>query len=174
MIKHTSYLSLLSIILVMTSCGGGSSSTSSKKNGASNVEETIEKVAIPTTVSLEIESNDLMQFNLDKLEVIEGQTVTLTLKHTGQMSVDVMGHNWVLLATGTDVATFGSAAVAAKATGYIPQNMTEEVIAYTETIGGGEETSITFEAPKAGYYTFICSFPGHYGVMQGSFVSSPR
>jgi azurin len=169
----TSLTLTLSILLLALSCGQGSTETTNEENPSSNKEEAME-AAIPESVSLEIEGNDLMQFNTDKLEAIEGQQVTLTLKHTGQMSVDVMGHNWVLLATGTDAATFGGAAVTAKETGYIPQDMTENVIAFTKTIGGGEETTVTFEAPKAGYYTFICSFPGHYGVMQGSFVSAPR
>lgn len=172
--KLISYLFSLSVVFFIASCGGASSDSSAASSEEKDMTEEALRSDVPASVSLEIEGNDLMQFNLDKLEVVEGQTVTLTLKHTGQMSVDVMGHNWVLLTTGTDAATFGGAAVAAKESGYIPQDMIENVIAYTETIGGGEETTVTFEAPKAGYYTFICSFPGHYGVMQGSFVSMPR
>ncbi|MFT5569915.1 MAG: azurin [Cyclobacteriaceae bacterium] len=163
---NTLLVSLISISLI--SCGGGTTASES----AAATETAVAMIA--DSISLSIEGNDLMQYNTDKLSAVEGQVVTLTLKHTGGMSVEAMGHNWVLLATGTDAAMFGGAAVSAKSTGYIPQDMTDKVIANTETIGGGEETSITFTAPKAGYYTFICSFPGHYGVMQGSFVSSPR
>lgn len=166
---------ILALVFLIAGCGSGSS-TQKEVAVESKQEETASEIeqSIPETVSLTIEGNDLMQFNTDKLEAVEGQTVTLTLKHTGQMSGDVMGHNWVLLATGTDVAAFGGAAVAAKENGYIPEDMVESVVAFTETIGGGQESTVTFTAPKAGYYTFICSFPGHYGVMQGTFVSTPR
>ena len=159
--------------ILILSCGGsGSSDASSKEKPVSKKEEQPAEVA--AKVTLTIEGNDLMQFNTNKMEVVEGQEVTVVLKHVGQMSVDAMGHNWVLLAAGTDIPAFGMAAVSAKETGYIPQDLKDKVIANTITIGGGEETTVTFTAPKAGYYTFICSFPGHYGVMQGSFVSSPR
>lgn len=166
---------ILSIVFLFSSCGSSSNQKSETTEDATQkVATDAAEESIPEAVNLTIEGNDLMQFNTDKLEATEGQTVTLTLKHTGQMSGDVMGHNWVLLATGTDVAAFGGAAVAAKDNGYIPADMAESVIANTETIGGGEVSTVTFTAPKAGYYTFICSFPGHYGVMQGTFVSSPR
>ena len=90
------------------------------------------------------------------------------------MPKESMGHNWVLLTTGTDLAVFGTSAVSAPDNNYIPKDMEDKVIANTKVIGGGEEVSITFEAPKAGYYKYLCSFPGHWGVMQGSFVVSPK
>ena len=90
------------------------------------------------------------------------------------MSAQVMGHNWVLLTTGVDKTAFGMAAVDARDTQYIPQNMLDNVIANTDVIGGGEETSVVFEAPKMGYYDYLCSFPGHWGVMQGTLTVNPR
>jgi len=51
----------------------------------------------------------------------------------------------------------------------------ERVIAHTEIIGGGETASVTFsvEALEAGgSYTFFCSFPGHWAVMQGDLIVS--
>lgn len=118
---------------------------------------------------LEITGNDQMQFNKKEFRVKAGQKVKLTLKHVGEMPKNVMGHNWVLLKKGTDISDFGQKAVAAANNDYIPQN-TDQVIAYTELIGGGETTTIEFTAPAAGTYDFICSFPGHYAVMQGKFI----
>jgi azurin len=37
-------------------------------------------------------------------------------------------------------------------------------------IGGGESTTIEFEAPEKGEYTFLCTFPGHFGLMNGKFI----
>lgn len=116
-----------------------------------------------------LESNDQMTFSATELKVKEGQKVTLTLKHVGKMPVTVMGHNFVLLKQGTDIASFAGKAMAAKATEYVPEGSTD-VIAYTKMIGGGESTTITFDAPAKGTYDFICSFPGHYAIMKGKFI----
>lgn len=173
-IKKMKILKTISILIAgsfLISCGGGSTTQSKEQ---AKVATEVESKEISALIEVEIEGNDMMQFNLDKIEVTEGQIVKLTLKHVGEMSAESMGHNWVLLMPGTNVTAFGSAAVSAKETEYIPVDMKDQVVAYTATIGGGEETSIEFAAPKAGYYDFICSFPGHYGVMRGSFVVMPR
>ncbi len=120
-------------------------------------------------VEIVIESNDQMQFNLKEIKVSEGDVVKLTLKHVGQLPEAAMGHNWVLLAEGTDMAAFAQEAIKARDTEYVPEG-SESVIIATEMIGGGEETTIEFEVPAAGTYTFICSFPGHYALMNGTFI----
>jgi azurin len=120
-------------------------------------------------VEVMLTGNDQMKFNLSEIKVKAGQTVKLTLKHVGKLGKDVMGHNFVLLKQGTDLPSFAEQAVGAKSNDYIPEG-TDKVIAHTKMIGGGEETSITFKAPPAGTYDFICSFPGHYIQMQGKFI----
>lgn len=120
-------------------------------------------------VEITIESNDKMQFDMNEIKVEAGQTVVLTLKHVGKLPKAAMGHNWVLLTKGTDINTFGAAASKAADNGYIPEG-TDKVIAATDLIGGGQETTIEFTAPEAGTYDFICSFPGHYAMMKGKFI----
>ncbi len=116
-----------------------------------------------------IEGTDQMKFNLSEINVKAGETVTLTLKHTGKLPKAAMGHNWVLLASGTDVKTFAMEALKARDNEYIPKG-TEQVLAYTALVGGGEETTIEFTAPAAGEYDFICTFPGHYALMKGKLI----
>jgi len=160
--------------LLLTACGGDSaneatSSASAEENGTAVTGSS----AADAVAELRIEGNDLMQFNLKQLEVKAGQRVRLTLVHTGQMPAETMGHNWVLLAQGTDMADFGTKAAGARDNDYIPPSEEGKVIAHTEIIGGGEETTIEFDAPPAGDYTFICSFPGHYALMNGTFTVKP-
>lgn len=116
-----------------------------------------------------LESTDQMTFVTTEIKVKSGEKVTLTLKHIGKMPVEVMGHNFVLLKQGTDLAAFAGKAMNAKETDYVPTG-SEEVIAHTKVIGGGESTTITFDAPEKGTYDFICSFPGHYAIMKGKFI----
>ncbi|MDQ8182228.1 azurin [Pelagicoccus sp. SDUM812005] len=119
-------------------------------------------------VQLELGSNDAMQFDKSELKAAAGSEVTLTLTHNGKLPKAAMGHNFVLLKQGTDIAAFGTKAISAAATEYIPEG--KEVIAHTKLIGGGESASVTFAAPPAGTYDFICSFPGHYALMKGKFI----
>ncbi len=119
---------------------------------------------------LALAGTDAMQFDKKELKVKAGETVVLTLKHTGKLAKAAMGHNFVLLAQGTDVAAFGAKAAQARDTEYIPKSEASKIIAHTNMIGGGETTTVEFKAPKKGTYTYICSFPGHYALMQGKLI----
>ncbi len=144
--------------------------TEAVKGAADTAKEGAEKVTdavVGNVVKLELAGNDAMKFDKSEFKVKAGQKITLTLKHTGKMKKTIMGHNFVLLKQGTDIPKFAEKAMAAKANDYIPS---EGVIAHTKTIGGGESTSVTFTAPAKGIYDFICSYPGHYGMMKGKFI----
>lgn len=118
---------------------------------------------------IEITGNDQMQYNIKAFEVIEGQKVVLSFKHIGQIPAIAMGHNVVILKSGTAVPAFAAKCGPAKDTGYIPQDgeSKKEIVAHTKMLGGGESDEISFTAPAAGDYPFICSFPGHFAIMQG-------
>ena len=91
-----------------------------------------------------IEGNDLLQFNLAEMRVSAAcEDVTITLKHVGMLPGNVMGHNWVL----TTTADYMPVAAAGQASGP-PEYLSIDdprVIAATKLIGGGEETSVTFD-----------------------------
>lgn len=122
------------------------------------------------TVEVTIEATDQMSFSMKEIEVPAGATVKLTLEHVGKMAATAMGHNWVLLAKDMPKEKFAKVAMTAKKDDYIPKKLSKKVIAHTKLLGGGESDTITFEAPEKGSYTFICSFPGHYAMMNGTFV----
>lgn len=119
-----------------------------------------------------IEGNDLLQFNLSEIRVsADCGEVTITLRHVGQLAVNVMGHNWVLTTT-EDYMPVATAAQSVGPPRYL-QEGDGRVIAATDMIGGGEETSVTFDISglePGGAYTFFCSFPGHYVLMNGQFI----
>jgi azurin len=120
-------------------------------------------------VKIELTGNDQMQYNVKTLEVTEGQKVTLTFKHVGQLPAVAMGHNVVILKPGTALPDFATKCVTAKDNGYIPVDEASKalIIAHTKMLGGGESDEITFTAPVAGAYPFLCTFPGHFTIMQG-------
>ncbi|PID68878.1 MAG: azurin [Flavobacteriales bacterium] len=172
--KKITLLLMLSALFIM-SCK--SDKKEEKDTEPAATEETVETKTENTAttnenadaVTLEIEGDDQMKFNKSEFKVKAGQKVTLVLKHVGEMDKSVMGHNWVLLKPGTDIPAFAEKAIAAKDNDYIPAD-TDAIVVHTKLLGGGEETSITFDAPAAGTYDFICSFPGHYSMMNGKFI----
>jgi len=172
--KQIHILFVLSLFL-FTACGGSTESTSKEESQekvllAPEVEEEERPIDIPESVEIVIEGNDQMRYNLTTIEVYEGQTVKLTLKHTGEMPKETMGHNWTLLSSGVELEEFAIAAITAVDNDYIPADRMSDIIANTTLIGGGEETSIEFTAPAKGNYKFLCTFPGHFGMMNGDFI----
>ena len=112
-----------------------------------------------------IEANDQMKFNIESFTVGRGHTVQLTLKNVGTMPKFSMGHNVVILEKGADGKEFAEAAMNSAANDYIPASKTDEIVAHTKLLGGGEEDTIVFVAPSSkGEYPFLCSFPGHFQV----------
>lgn len=160
---------LLITASLFTACSGDSETTdeSTAEEAVVMEEETTEME--DGVAKVELYSNDQMKYDKSEITVPAGSKVELTLTHTGTMPVETMGHNFVLLKQGTDLVTFTTEASKASDNGYVPAG-SDAVIANTELIGGGGSTTITFDAPEAGTYDFICSFPGHYALMKGKFI----
>ncbi len=123
-------------------------------------------------LSVVITANDALRFSVKRIEAHPGQTIHLQLRNIGSMPKQIMGHNWILLRAGSDVAGYASAAIAAKASDYEPGSLAGEVLASTPLIGPRQTADVTFTAPAApGNYPYLCTFPGHFQAgMQGVLV----
>ena len=119
--------------------------------------------------ALTVEGNDQIQFVQKELRVSSScEEITVTLKHIGQLAANIMGHNWALSKT-EDFMALAQAGQSAGPPDYLPPD-DARVIAATDVIGGGQETTITFDASAlqpGGDYTYFCSFPGHFVLMNG-------
>lgn len=114
--------------------------------------------------------NDRMQYSDTVFKVKASEKVKLTFRNIGKMPKNSMGHNFVLLAQGTDFTNFATEAMKARDDDYIPQQLSSSIIAHTRLVGPGETDEILFSVPNKGIYDFLCSFPGHYGTMRGKLV----
>lgn len=170
--KKYSILAVAAALTFWTSCSNSSDKKQDKGEEKKEVktEQKETEVVSMDTAYLEITSNDEMKYNLSELKAKAGQVVVLKLSHVGKMPKSAMGHNWILLNEGVDMAKFAGSAIKAKDSDYIPEGSGDKIIAHTKLLGGGEEDTITFKAPQAGTYTFLCSFPGHFGMMNGKFI----
>jgi azurin len=113
--------------------------------------------------------SDLMRFSATRIEVKAGQKVKLEMKNAGALPKEAMGHDLVVLKPGADVTAFAMKAMSAKATDYIPAD--DQIIAHTRLLGPGESQTIEFDLPGPGTYPFLCTFPGHVGLMNGQLVA---
>ena len=156
-----SFFALLFASLLIVGCGGESTETAATDDMAADATEAMAADAIV------VEANDQLQFSVTDFTVTAGEEVTIVLKNVGSLPKETFGHNIVFLTAGADLEAFGTAAVTAADNGYIPADMTDWVLAASELLGPGEEATVTFTAPEAGTYEFLCSFPGHYGTMRG-------
>jgi uncharacterized cupredoxin-like copper-binding protein len=96
----------------------------------------------PEAASLTFEGNDSLQFSPATASVPAGSEVTVTLNNTGALE-----HSWTLVGNDADVATVTDAdAINSASTG---------------TVAGGASDTLTFTAPAAGTYTYVCTVPGH-------------
>lgn len=153
----------------LISCGGNTSETTTSGSVPKSMVEG-ESVPEGESIQIVINSNDQMKYDLKEIKVRAGQEVTLTLNHTGTTSVKMMGHNWVLLNKGVNLSDFAQKASLASDNDYLPKDAGADVIATTKMLGGGESDTIVFTAPAVGEYEFLCTFPGHYGIMRGKFI----
>jgi len=167
--KYFKFLLLSCLTLVILSgCGGEEKKTEDSKKLKIGTKKETKKVD-DKVANVVISGDDFMKFNKKEIKVKAGQKVKLTLRHVGKMGVKIMGHNVVILKKGVDLVAFAGKAATANDNQYIPKD-SQDIIAHTDLIGGGTTTSIEFDAPEAGTYEFLCSFPGHYGMMRGTFI----
>lgn len=143
--KPSFFASLAALaVLVLTGCGGGGN-----------------------TVILTPVGNE-MRFEQTSFTVQPGETVTLTFNNTA--TIEAMTHNVVLLNDDDDatVARVGQEGMTAgEANAYVPDD--PAILAHTALAKPGETVSVTFTAPTTpGTYRYICTFPGHYMMMQGT------
>jgi len=117
-----------------------------------------------------IEGTDLMTYNLSQIDVKKScEKFTVNLKHVGTLPIQSMGHNWVLTKTEDYQAVAQEGTALGLEKNYVDDSDVR-VLAHTKVIGGGEETSVTFDVSqlKEGQdYSYFCSFPGHYALMHG-------
>ncbi len=130
------------------------------------------RAATGPVVNVVIVANDQMKYSVTKIEAQPGQTIHVQLKNEGTLPKEVMGHNWVLLKAGNDVAAYTAAAISAAKENYQPKSLADQVLASIALLGPKQQGEVTFNAPeKPGTYVFFCSFPAHFQAgMRGELV----
>ncbi|MDC8005324.1 plastocyanin/azurin family copper-binding protein [Aureisphaera galaxeae] len=167
--KRFQFICVFVLSLALVSCGGDKKKEDEKESVKIGTKKETKK-SDSNAVTVALSGDDLMQYDKTEIRVKAGQKVTLNFRHTGKGDIKIMGHNFVLLKPDTDINAFALAAAnAGEPSDWIPDGG-KDVIVHTKMIGGGQSTSITFDAPAAGTYDFVCSFTGHVARMKGKFI----
>lgn len=107
-----------------------------------------------------------LQYAQKQFTVAPGERVSLTFKNP-----DVVPHNWVLLQRGKlqavgDLANKMITDPQALARHYVPES--PDVLVYSDMTNPGANFTLHFDAPREpGDYPYLCTFPGHWLVMNG-------
>lgn len=119
--------------------------------------------------SLEISVNgDALLFDNDRLEVGAASEVVLCFNNVSRSNQ----HNWVLVRAGTKDAVAKRGREAGPDNDWV-QPGDPDVVAHTRLLDPGVASEVSFTAPPAGTYQFVCTFPGHNFTMSGEFVVTP-
>lgn len=107
-----------------------------------------------------------LQYVQKQLTAKAGEKLTIVFKNP-----DVVPHNWMLAKPGTlqkigNLANLMIADPQGLAKHYVPDS--EDVLAYTDMTNPQASFTIHITAPKEkGVYPYLCTFPGHWMVMNG-------
>ena len=118
-----------------------------------------------TIINIETIKNE-MKYDLTEFTVKAGKPVELVLNNN-----DFMQHNLVIVDKGTKEKVGAAADRMAMDSNGAKQNFVpqiDEVLFATAMVNPDDKTTLRFTAPtEPGEYPFICTFPGHWQIMQG-------
>ncbi len=114
-----------------------------------------------------------MAYAIKSLSVKAGQPVKLTFNNRGAAAP--LPHNVVVGKAGSKDALMAAAMKimtdpAGMAKGYIPEDC-PEIIAHTKLVQPGQSETIEFVCPAPGDYPYMCMFPGHSVLMNGTITA---
>jgi azurin len=166
---RTTYTILLAgtLALFLAACGGGDTSDAGSNAADSGESTTQQSGEVDREITLQPQGNQIA-YATTELTAQAGETVRLVFENTADSPA--MVHNVLLLNTNDEevIQRVGTASQAAgEAEGYVPDD--DAIIAYTPLAQPGETVEMTFTAPEEpGEYTYLCTYPGHWAIMQGT------
>ncbi len=136
--------------------------TASAENGKASPEATANGATVIRIKALENE----MKYDLKTFTVEAGKPVRIIFENP-----DHMQHNLVITAPGAMEIVGRAADKLASASNaaelqYVPK--IPEVLFHTDLVNPDQTVTLDFTAPsKAGDYPYVCTFPGHWSIMNG-------
>lgn len=160
MFKRALQTALLAFVLIgLAACGGNGADQPAADSG-----EQIDADGV-RVVTIRPVGNE-MRYETTEFSVQAGQQVRIIFENTA--TSDAMHHNVIVLDSEDAINRVGNSALeAGPAADYVPED--DAILAHTAMAAPGETVEVTFTAPDTpGDYPYICTYPGHFMLMQGS------
>jgi azurin len=115
---------------------------------------------------IQVEAGLGLQFVQKEIRAKAGERLSLVFRNP-----DLVPHNWLLAKPGTlqkmgELCNLMIADPEGLARHYVPES--DEVLVWTDMVNPKADFTIHFDAPKEpGDYPYLCTFPGHWMVMNG-------
>ena len=122
--------------------------------------------------SIELTGNDAMQFSTKQIVVPAScNDFTIHLKNAGKMPKAAMGHNVVVAKTSDLNGVIADGLRAGVGQDFVKTGDVR-VLGKTKLLGAGESASVKLNVAKlkAAPHSYVCTFPGHSGMMRGKIV----
>ena len=118
---------------------------------------------------IEVSSSGIaLSFEPRDLRMKSGERVVIRYKNASDMA-----HNLVIVNSEADINPVGIAAISAQQDEFIPPSEKDRILAASRLAYPGDTVLVEFIAPGPGVYPYICTFSGHFTLMQGGLRLNP-
>ena len=157
---------LITVFTIACSSNENQSDTAKTEEVVTNIAQSF---STEDTIKVVASGETMAEIKFDKkvIRVPENKEITIAL--TNESTDATMPHNMVIINAGTEDAV-GQNGISYKNNSFVNPD-DENVIAHSDLAQIGTTVYFSFTTPTAGEYEFICSYPGHWGLMKGSFIT---
>jgi azurin len=145
----------MNLLLLFVACGDKATSGTTSESGE-------------RLISIKVTGSSIadMRFSPNNINIKKGDRVKLTLNNT--VRAEGLYQNWVLVNLGSAQEVANNAMAEGTQNNYVPSG--KNVLAASSLAAPGATVEVSFNAPAAGTYQFISTFPGNYPKMTGKLV----
>lgn len=109
-----------------------------------------------------------LSYDLTEIQMKSGERIVIRYHNASDMA-----HNLVIVGSESDINPVGIAAISAQQDEFIPKSEQDRILAASRLAYPGDTVLIEFTAPGPGVYPYICTFSGHFTMMQGRITVEP-
>ena len=115
---------------------------------------------------IDIQSTGIaLTYDVTEIRMKTGERIVIRYDNASDMA-----HNIVVVKSEADINPVGLAGIMAQSTEFIPESESDRILAYSSLANPGDTVYVDFTAPGPGVYPFICTFSGHFTIMQGRII----
>ena len=118
---------------------------------------------------IEIRSTGIaLSYDVTEIRAKTGERLAIRFVNASDMA-----HNLIIVNNESDIHPVGIAAISAQADEFVPKKESHRILAASKLAYPGDTVLVEFTAPSPGTYPYICTFSGHFTVMQGRLIVEP-